>query len=161
MSRATWSCVNVELHWTWHCFSQANQQITLPKTLCCYRTACYPAALATLLCKEPLFLGYYSTSMICKEDYRFWGSLEICYDDINRDISIAKEMIGLVHCLWLVKMNSFKLVILLHFISWKKKKDSKWCCDTTTPESIHTKDESKRGSAFAFIFGVNWPIQWM
>ena len=35
------------------------------------------------------------------------------------------------------------------------KQDSKRCCDTTTPESIHTKDESKRGSAFAFIFGVN------
>ena len=35
------------------------------------------------------------------------------------------------------------------------KKDSKRCCDTMTPESIHTKDESKRGSAFAFIFGVN------
>ena len=35
------------------------------------------------------------------------------------------------------------------------KKDSKRCCDTTRPESIHTKDESKRGSAFAFIFGVN------
>ena len=35
------------------------------------------------------------------------------------------------------------------------KKDSKRCCDATTPESIHTKDESKRGSAFAFIFGVN------
>ena len=27
--------------------------------------------------------------------------------------------------------------------------------DPTTPESIHTKDESKRGSVFAFIFGVN------
>ena len=35
------------------------------------------------------------------------------------------------------------------------KKDSKLGCDTKTPESIHTKDESKRGSAFAFIFGVN------
>ena len=35
------------------------------------------------------------------------------------------------------------------------KKDSKRCCDPTTPESIHNKDESKRGSAFAFIFGVN------
>ena len=41
------------------------------------------------------------------------------------------------------------------------KKDSKQWCDTTTPESIHTKDESKRGSAFAFIFGVNWPLKWM
>ena len=40
-------------------------------------------------------------------------------------------------------------------------KDSKRCCDTTTPESIHTKDESKRGSAFAFIFGVNWSVQLM
>ena len=56
-------------------------------------------------------------------------------------------------------MNSMKLFIPLHIISWKK--DSKWCCDTTTPESIHTKDESKRGSAFALIFGVNWPVQWM
>ena len=35
------------------------------------------------------------------------------------------------------------------------KKDSKICCDTAMPESIHTKDESKRGSAFAFISGVN------
>ena len=35
------------------------------------------------------------------------------------------------------------------------KKDSKRCCDTTTPESIHNKDESKCGSAFAFNFGVN------
>ena len=35
------------------------------------------------------------------------------------------------------------------------KKIAKQCWDTTTPESIHTKDESKRGSAFAFIFGVN------
>ena len=35
------------------------------------------------------------------------------------------------------------------------KKDSKRCCDTTMPESIHTKDESKCSSAFAFIFGVN------
>ena len=35
------------------------------------------------------------------------------------------------------------------------KKDSKRCCDTITLESIHTKDESKHGSAFAFIFGMN------
>ena len=41
--------------------------------------------------------------------------------------------------------------VTFHFM----KKHSKPCCDTTTPESIHTKDESKRGSAFAFIFGVN------
>ena len=53
-----------------------------------------------------------------------------------------------------IDMNSMKLVIPLHFISFKKK-DSKLCCDTTTPESIHTKDGSKRGTAFAFIFGVN------
>ena len=36
-------------------------------------------------------------------------------------------------------MNSMKLVILLNLLYW----------------SIHTKDESKRGTAFAFIFGVN------
>ena len=49
-------------------------------------------------------------------------------------------------------MNSMKLVIHTFYFM---KKDSKRSCDTTTPESIHTKDESKRGSAFAFIFGVN------
>ena len=43
-----------------------------------------------------------------------------------------------------------------HFVTFYfMKKDSERCCDTTTPESIHTKDESKRGSAFGFIFGVN------
>ena len=41
--------------------------------------------------------------------------------------------------------------VTFHFM----KKDSKRCCNTTMPESIHTKDESKRGTAFAFIFGVN------
>ena len=38
-----------------------------------------------------------------------------------------------------LSMNSMKLVIPLHSLYW----------------SIHTKDESKRGTAFAFIFGVN------
>ena len=56
-------------------------------------------------------------------------------------------------------MNSMKIIIPLHFISCKK--DSKRCCGTMTPESIHTKDESKCCSEFAFIFGVNWPLQWM
>ena len=37
------------------------------------------------------------------------------------------------------RVNSMKLVISLHSLYW----------------SIHTKDESKRGIAFAFIFGVN------
>ena len=37
------------------------------------------------------------------------------------------------------------------------KKDFKRCCDATT--SIHTKYESKGSSAFAFIFGVNNPVQ--
>ena len=47
--------------------------------------------------------------------------------------------------------------VTFHFM----KKDSKPCCDTTTPHSIHTKDESKCDSALAFIFDVNWPIQWV
>ena len=51
-----------------------------------------------------------------------------------------------VYCVWKQAgdwgrgMNSTKLVIPLHSSYW----------------SIHTKDESKRGTAFAFIFGVNW-----
>ena len=54
-------------------------------------------------------------------------------------------------------MNSMKLVIPLHIICMKI--DSKRCWDTTVPESIHTKDENKCGSVFAFIFGVNCPVQ--
>ena len=38
-----------------------------------------------------------------------------------------------------MNMNFMKLVIPLHSLYW----------------SIHTKDESKRGTEFAFIFGVN------
>ena len=38
-----------------------------------------------------------------------------------------------------ISMNSMKLVIPLYSLYW----------------SIHTKDESKCGTAFAFIFGVN------
>ena len=41
---------------------------------------------------------------------------------------------------WRDNMKSMKVVILLHSLYW----------------SIHTKVESKRGTAFAFIFGVNW-----
>ena len=41
--------------------------------------------------------------------------------------------------IYITVMNSMKLVIPLHSLYW----------------SIHTKDESKRGTAFAFIFGVN------
>ena len=69
-----------------------------------------------------------------------------------------KEMKGVV---WKCMKNSKKTTehefhetchsITICFI----KEDSKRCCDTTMPESIHTKDESKRDSAFAFIFGVN------
>ena len=43
--------------------------------------------------------------------------------------------------------------------SYYMKKDSKRFCDITMPGSIHAKDEGKRGSAFAIIFGVNWPVQ--
>ena len=40
-----------------------------------------------------------------------------------------------------------------HFVKFYFMK--KEPCDTATPQSIHTKDESKCCSAFAFIFGVN------
>ena len=44
-----------------------------------------------------------------------------------------------LHYHFQLHMKAMKLVIPLHSLYW----------------SIHTKDESKRGSAFAFIFGVN------
>ena len=61
-------------------------------------------------------------------------------------------------------MKSMKLVIPLDFISWVNSFSdiSRMCIlPNMTPESIHTKDESKRGFAFAFVFGVNWPVQWV
>ena len=52
----------------------------------------------------------------------------------------AVEQLLVISCLVAATiMDSMKLVILLHWLYW----------------SIHTKDESKRGTAFAFIFGVN------
>ena len=67
---------------------------------------------------------------------------------------------GLVFALVLASISSgrpfHEFHEICHSVTFNfMKKDSKRCCDTTTPESIHTKDESKRGSAFAFIFGVN------
>ena len=52
-----------------------------------------------------------------------------------------------------IVMNSMKLVIPLHLFDEKKTLNN--AVTTTTPESINTKDESKRGFTFAFIFGVN------
>ena len=49
---------------------------------------------------------------------------------------------------WMNEFHETCHSVTFYFI----KKDSKRCCDTTTPESIHTKDESKRGSTFVFIF---------
>ena len=56
-----------------------------------------------------------------------------------------------------VIMNSMKLVIPIHVISLKKTPNDAVIpqMTVTMPESIHTKDESKCGTAFAFIFGVN------
>ena len=55
-----------------------------------------------------------------------------------------------------VKISLHEFHEIRHSVtSYFMKKDSKRCSDASTPESIHTKDESKRGSAFAFIFGVN------
>ena len=53
--------------------------------------------------------------------------------------SIQLNLVFVLLLEFTTNMNSMKLVISLHSLYW----------------SIHTKDESKRGSAFAFIFGVN------
>ena len=54
-------------------------------------------------------------------------------------------------------MNSMKLVIPLHVISWKRLQTMLWHHNTR----VNSQDESKCGSTFAFIFGVNWPVKWM
>ena len=68
----------------------------------------------------------YEDDYFCPPIPRCSGQLMIC-------------LIKLVHDRVSQSVNSMKLVIPLHSLYW----------------SIHTKDESKRGTAFAFIFGVN------
>ena len=73
------------------------------------------------------------------EDYTWGGTrvlmqLDTCYGQ-GEKLSDACQM--RLKCLKEIK--SMKLVIPLHSLYW----------------SIHTKDESKRKTAFAFIFGVN------
>ena len=85
----------------------------------------------------------------------FCKQFEYCSDNNKRVSPLQNTWTS---CLLSIAWIPWNLSFL--YISFMKK-DSKRCCDTTTPESIHTKDESKRGSEFAFIFGVNWPIQWM
>ena len=70
-------------------------------------------------------------------------------------------LIGNCMSFWIFQFTWIPWNLSFRFISFHEKTNSKWCCDTTTQESIHTEDESKRDSAFAFIFGVNWPVQWM
>ena len=61
------------------------------------------------------------------------GRSTLCkYDELKLGVLRANTPVR-------VGMNAMKLVISLHSLYW----------------SIHTKDESKRGTAFAFIFGVN------
>ena len=59
-------------------------------------------------------------------------------------------------CIKDLVVNSTKVVIPLPFISWRKTANhavTPQCQSQFTP-----KDESKRGSTFAFIFGLNWPV---
>ena len=74
-------------------------------------------------------LDYFKTlrNMICHEIF-----LNHFYVEINDSFKIVMGPCSLL-------MNSMKLVIPLHLLYW----------------SIHTKDESKHGTVFAFISGVN------
>ena len=59
----------------------------------------------------------------------------LCLKNVHQNTSVSRIWAETNKC-----MNSMKLVIPLHSLYW----------------SIHTKDESKHGTIFAFIFGVNW-----
>ena len=94
-----------------------------------------------------------------------------CYEDWSHDKAILCK-VHMVKVSWYSTTVYTWLTIMAHtkhefhetchsVTFYLMKKVSTRCCDTTTPESIHTKDESKRGFAFAFIYGVNWPLQWM
>ena len=69
---------------------------------------------------------------------------EVCGEWLHE---LYRNKVGLIYSysacvtvfIFVIYMNSMKLVIPLHSLYW----------------SIHTKDESKRGTAFTFIFGVN------
>ena len=81
----------------------------------------------------------YSKTLLKIDCDSSWLTILISWSVMRVDISYRMEWllrITLIHTC----MNSMKLVILFHSLYWP----------------IHTKDESKRGIAFAFIFGVNW-----
>ena len=70
--------------------------------------------------------------------------------------SVSQCMFDVVPLTWPALQIDHEFHETCHFVTFYFMKiESKRCCDTTMPESIHTKDESKRCSAFAFIFGVN------
>ena len=73
--------------------------------------------------------------------------------NISTELSLQVDSLELTSTLYSIANNTFDSDILIYVNSIKLV--SKRSCDTTSPESIHTKYESKRGSAFAFIFGVN------
>ena len=115
----------------------------------CYNFLCHSVSFC--VCMN---ICFYSAELWCNSVSNHW----------MRSEGLAVPMFGVAMCVSLWKIGHAPPQCCWawnpwNFISWKKK-DSKWGCDTTTPESIHTKDESKRGSAFPFIFGVNWPVQW-
>ena len=91
--------------------------------------------------------------------YMAWFGCSRVFTISTTNIYLQWTLLTLEFVIWCIQHEFHETChsVTFHFM----KKDSKWWCDTTTPESIHTKDESKRGSAFAFIFGVNWPVQWM
>ena len=60
-------------------------------------------------------------------------ALQMAVNIVMKRVTLKEEFLDLY------LMNSMKLVISIHSVYW----------------SIHTKDESKRETAFAFIFGVN------
>ena len=84
-----------------------------------------------------LFQFFILTISVVLRGERFYGSL-VFYGEPNKSHEVV--------------MFVTKWLSLMRF----------WCLFVaSTPESIHTKDESKRGIVFAFIFGVKRPVQWV
>ena len=128
---------------TWYelflCSARAIQSYNIYTNTCC----------VSRFLRNLLILSKLGTLRYVKVIEHFFGRMQC---------QIIRHWVSFGHTSWIPWNLSFhyNMYILFH-----EKKDSKQCRDTLTPESIHTKDESKRGSAFAFIFGVNWPVQLM
>ena len=76
------------------------------------------------------------------------GVDDVLWCHMTYDVGVITESVKVME--FFLALNPLHVIHeTCHFVMYYfMKKDSKRCCDTSTPQSIHTKDESKRGTLF-------------